>query len=173
MGSFTFMMKADSGCVYLRATGHLRVCVATEKQPAGTNATGYYQRHLHFSGDESRQLRKEEEEDEDAAEDGNCRVGEDKRRVKELKQTALRRFYLKHDSEMNDGEPKSRLVPADLKVATLMISTAAAATHFLLLAPFNECRLGWPWRSFSNTSCTNYTLRPSAVSGHGREVSSC
>lgn len=53
--------------------------MATEKQPRGpigrARATGYCRRHLHFSGDESRQLRQEEEEDEDAAEDGNCGVG--------------------------------------------------------------------------------------------------
>lgn len=53
--------------------------MATEKRPRGpigrAPATGYCRRHLHFSGDESRQLRQEEEEDEDAAEDGNCEVG--------------------------------------------------------------------------------------------------
>lgn len=46
-------------------------------------------------------------------------------------QTALRHFYFKHDSgmlEATTGSQMSRLVPADLKVVTLMMS--AAATHF-------------------------------------------
>lgn len=85
--------------------------MATEKQPRGpigqAPATGYCRRHLHFSGDESRQLRQEEEEDEDAAEDGNCGVGGQKRgrnkvttNIFETGFFFLFLFFFKHDSEI-------------------------------------------------------------------------
>lgn len=77
MGALTFMIKSLS-CVFLTA-GPPPVWQQGNSLQTSVSSTGYDKTfdatmlwYLHFSGNESRQLRQEQEEYEDTAENGNC-----------------------------------------------------------------------------------------------------